>query len=299
MRLRIKNLYTYVEFEEDDKYLKDIFLKRVHTTIGARQEGFQYSPAYKRGSWDGYVDFYVYEEDKFPTGLLFKIELLLGELQSRYNFQFETIDERDESFLSEEDIDDEITLLDNNIGQITLRDYQYEAVYNSLTFYNGILHSATNCLTKDTLVLTNEGYKTIESIFKESGVNLDSSNKEHDIQYPLINRYGELEYTSKFFINGRQPVKEIKTNKGVNIKATYNHPMLVVEDNEFKWKKVEDLKPKDLLVSRVGDNIFGSDNTIRTEEEAYVLGVVIADGYIGQKHVIDITNDENSIINIV
>lgn len=299
MKLRIKNLYTYVEFEEDDKYLKDIFLKRVHTTIGARQEGFQYSPAYKRGSWDGYIDFYVYEEDKFPTGLLFKVELLLGELQSRYNFQFETIDERDESFLSEEDIDDEITLLDNNIGQITLRDYQYEAVYNSLTFYNGILHSATNCLTKDTLVLTNEGYKTIESIFKESGVNLDSSNKEHDIQYPLINRYGELEYTSKFFINGRQPVKEIKTNKGVNIKATYNHPMLVVEDNEFKWKKVEDLKPKDLLVSRVGDNIFGNDNTIRTEEEAYVLGVVIADGYIGQKHVIDITNDENSIINIV
>ncbi|MGI4323982.1 DEAD/DEAH box helicase family protein, partial [Klebsiella pneumoniae] len=144
MRLRIKNLYTYVEFEEDDKYLKDIFLKRVHTTIGARQEGFQYSPAYKRGSWDGYVDFYVYEEDKFPTGLLFKIELLLGELQSRYNFQFETIDERDESFLSEEDIDDEITLLDNNVGQITLRDYQYEAVYNSLTFYNGIAHLATN-----------------------------------------------------------------------------------------------------------------------------------------------------------
>src|SRR5699024_9698155 len=231
--------------------------------------------------------------------LLFKIELLLGELQSRYNFQFETIDERDESFLAEEDIDDEITLLDNNIGQITLRDYQYEAVYNSLTFYNGILHSATNCLTKDTRILTNQGYKTIETIFTESGVNLDNNSKEHNIQYPLINRYGELEYTSKFFINGKQSVKEIKTNKGVNIKATYNHPILVVENNQFKWKKVEDLKPKDLLVTRVGDNIFGNDNTIKTEEEAYVLGVVIADGYIGQKNVIDITNDENSIINTV
>lgn len=299
MKLIKKNLYTYVKFEEGDVYLKDTFLKHVHKTISARQDGFQYSPQYKNGVWDGYVDFYDYEKDRFPTGLVSKIENLLGELQTRFNFQYEVVDERDECFLAPEDIDKSITLFDNNVGSITLRDYQYEAVYQSLVNYNGIVHSATNCLTKDTRVLTNEGYKTIENIFTESDVNLDSNSKEHSIQYPLINRYGEVEYTSKFFINGKQPVKEIKTNKGINIKATYNHPMLVVEDNQFKWKKVEDLKPKDLLVSRVGDNIFGNDDTIKTEEEAYVLGVVIADGYIGQKSVIDITNDEDSIINIV
>jgi hypothetical protein len=156
MKLIVKNLYTYVEFnEEEDAYLKDIFLKRVHKTIGARQDGFQYSMAYKRGAWDGYIDFYVYEENKFPTGLLFKIELLLGELQSRYNFQYEVVDERDESFLAEEDIDKEIKLLDNNVGQITLRDYQYEAVYNSLTFFNGVCHQATNAGSNALLVRNN------------------------------------------------------------------------------------------------------------------------------------------------
>lgn len=144
MKLNVKNLYTYVKFEEGDFYLKDVFLKRVHKTIGARQDGFQFSPAYKRGSWDGYIDFYDYEENKFPTGLLPKVEELLGELQTRYSFQYEIEYNRDESFLAEEDIDPEIKLLDSNIGQITLRDYQYEAVYNSLTFYNGILHVATN-----------------------------------------------------------------------------------------------------------------------------------------------------------
>ena len=144
MKLNVTNLYTYLEFEEGDKYLKDIILKRMHTVLGARQEGFQYSPAYKRGSWDGIVDFYDYSEDKFPTGLLPKVQELLGELQTRYNFQYDTTYNKTESFLAEEDIDDEVKLLDNKVGQITLRDYQYEAVYNSLVFQNGILHSATN-----------------------------------------------------------------------------------------------------------------------------------------------------------
>ena len=144
MKLIVKNLYTYVNFEEGDYYLKDVFLKRVHKTIGARQDGFQFSPAYKRGSWDGYVDFYDYEENKFPTGLLPKVTNLLGELQTRYSFQYDIEYQRDESFLAEEDIDEEITLLDNNVGEITLRGYQYEAVYNTLTYYNGIVHVATN-----------------------------------------------------------------------------------------------------------------------------------------------------------
>ncbi|QDJ97603.1 DNA helicase [Staphylococcus phage PALS_1] len=302
MRLRIKNLYTYVEFEEDDKYLKDIFLKRVHTTIGARQEGFQYSPAYKRGSWDGYVDFYVYEEDKFPTGLLFKIELLLGELQSRYNFQFETIDERDESFLAEEDIDDEITLLDNNIGQITLRDYQYEAVYNSLTFYNGIAHLATNggkCISKDSVILTTEGYKTLEEIFNEKGISLDNKEEVVPIKYPLINRYGEVEYTSYFTKNGLRKTKKIKTDRGIEVVNTYNHPLLVREGHNFVWKNTEDIKEGDILVSRKGDNQFGTDKTIVSTEEAYVLGCMIADSYMGVDHRLSFSNDKEELLKAV
>ena len=302
MRLRIKNLYTYVEFEEDDKYLKDIFLKRVHTTIGARQEGFQYSPAYKRGSWDGYVDFYVYEEDKFPTGLLFKIELLLGELQSRYNFQFETIDERDESFLAEEDIDDEITLLDNNIGQITLRDYQYEAVYNSLTFYNGIAHLATNggkCLSKDSKILTPEGYKTLGDIFNENGLSLSAKEEVTPIKYPLINRYGEIEYTSHFTKNGLRRTRRIKTDRGIELNNTYNHPLLVLEGHDFVWKNTEDIKEGDILISRKGDNKYGKDSTITSEEEAFVLGCMIADSHMGLNYRLSFSNDKEELLQAV
>ena len=302
MKLHVKNLYTYIEFEEGDTYLKDIVLKRMHTTIGARQEGFQYSPAYKRGSWDGYVDFYEYDKDRFPTGLLSKVQDLLGELQTRYNFQYETINEKDESFLAEEDIDKKIDLLDYNIGKITLRDYQYQAVYNSLTFYNGILHIATNggkCISMDSMILTPEGYKSLKEIFETQGIKVDNKEKVIELEYPLINRYGEIEYTSHFTKNGDKPTKKIKTEKGIEINSTYNHPLLVREGFNFLWKKSEDIKEGDILVSRVGDHQFGSNSTVGSEDEAYALGCMIADSYLGSPSRLSFSNDKKEILDKV
>lgn len=298
MKLHVKNLYTYIEFEEGDSYLKDIILKRMHTTLGARQEGFQYSPAYKRGQWDGYIDFYEYDRDRFPTGLLFKVQELLGELQSRYNFQYGITDERDESFLAEEDIDKEINLLDDNVGQITLRDYQYDAVFNSLTYFNGILHISTNggkCISKDSVILTTEGYKTLEEIFNEKGISLDNKEEVVPIKYPLINRYGEVEYTSYFTKNGLRKTKKIKTDRGIEVVNTYNHPLLVREGHNFVWKNTEDIKEGDILVSRKGDNQFGTDKTIVSTEEAYVLGCMIADSYMGVDHRLSFSNDKEEL----
>ncbi|AXF38555.1 intein-containing DNA helicase precursor [Staphylococcus phage Twillingate] len=302
MKLHVKNLYTYIEFEEGDSYLKDIILKRMHTTLGARQEGFQYSPAYKRGQWDGYIDFYEYDRDRFPTGLLFKVQELLGELQSKYNFQYGITDERDESFLAEEDIDKEINLLDDNVGQITLRDYQYDAVFNSLTYFNGILHISTNggkCISKDSVILTTEGYKTLEEIFNEKGISLDNKEEVVPIKYPLINRYGEVEYTSYFTKNGLRKTKKIKTDRGIEVVNTYNHPLLVREGHNFVWKNTEDIKEGDILVSRKGDNQFGTDKTIVSTEEAYVLGCMIADSYMGVDHRLSFSNDKEELLKAV
>jgi len=302
MKLHVKNLYTYIEFEEGDSYLKDIILKRMHTTLGARQEGFQYSPAYKRGQWDGYIDFYEYDRDRFPTGLLFKVQELLGELQSRYNFQYGITDERDESFLAEEDIDKEINLLDDNVGQITLRDYQYDAVFNSLTYFNGILHISTNggkCISMDSMILTTEGYKSLQEIFETQGVKVDNKEKVIELKYPLINRYGEVEYTSHFTKNGEKPTKRIKTNKGIELVNTYNHPLLVREGFNLKWKKSEDIEVGDILVSRVGDRQFGNNNTVENEEEAYALGCMVADSYLGSYSRLSFSNDKKEILDRV
>lgn len=144
MKLYLQNIYTYVEFEGGEEQLRDIFRKRVHRHIGVKQQGYQYVMAYKLRKWDGYTDFYEFEEDRFPSGLLSQVEDLLYDIQNVISFQFTVIDERSEAFIEPKDIDKEVKLLDNNVGSITLRDYQQEALEKSIENYNGIIHAATN-----------------------------------------------------------------------------------------------------------------------------------------------------------
>lgn len=292
MKLYLQNIYTYVEFGGNEETLREVFRKRVHTHIGVRAQGYQFSKAFKLKKWDGYTDFYEFDKDRFPSGLLEQVKELLYDLQNRYTFQFDVVDERSEAFLEPEDITKEIKLLDNKVGTITLRDYQQEAVEESLVKYNGIVNAATNCLTKDTPLLTNKGYKTIEEIFIEKDIPLGAKKAEYLIKYPLINRYGEEEKTSKFFVNGIQDVFKVVTWEGKEIKATANHPLLVLDDGELMWKKIEDLTTEDYLVSRLNTQVYGEDERVIDYFEAYCIGLLVADGSYNRKGELEFSNDE-------
>lgn len=302
MKLYLQNIYTYVEFEGGEEQLRDIFRKRVHRHIGVKQQGYQYVMAYKLRKWDGYTDFYEFEENRFPSGLLSQVEDLLYDIQNVISFQFTVIDERSEAFIDPEDIDKEVKLLDNNVGSITLRDYQQEALEKSIENYNGIIHAATNagkCLSKDSMILTQEGYKSLEEIFKENNISLSEKEEVLSIEYPLINRYGEVEYTSYFTKNGNRKTKKIITDRGIELNNTYNHPLLVLEGHSFIWKKTENINEGDILVSRKGDNKFGTDKTVSSAEEAYVLGCMIADSYRGVDYRLSFSNDKEELLDAV
>ncbi len=288
MKLRIKNLFTYVEFEEDDKYLKDIFLKRVHTTIGARQQGFQFSPAYKRGSWDGYIDFYVYEEDKFPTGLLHRVELLLGELQSRYNFQYSKIDERSESFLAPEDIDKEIKLLDNKIGQITLREYQYQAVYESLVNFNGVLKIATNggkteCASGiiDQLLPQLEKGETVAFFTGSTEIFHQSADRLKERLNIPIGKIGAGKFDVKqvnvvmiptLNANMKDPTEGLKVTPKQNISKKIAKEVLPKFEGGKNQKRFMDMylkqfEPKTKVDQKVKDELINIYNTSKSDQE--------------------------------
>lgn len=302
MKLYLQNIYTYVEFEGGEEQLRDIFRKRVHRHIGVKQQGYQYVMAYKLRKWDGYTDFYEFEEDRFPSGLLSQVEDLLYDIQNVISFQFTVIDERSEAFIDPKDIDKEVKLLDNNVGSITLRDYQQEALEKSIENYNGIIHAATNagkCISIDSMLMTTEGYKSLREIFESKGVEVNSTEDTIEMEYPLINRYGEVENTSHFTKNGLKPTKDIETSKGIKLINTYNHPLLIREGFSFVWKNTEDIKPGDILVSRVGDNYYGTDNTVKTTEEAYALGCMIADSYLGSETSLDFSNDKQVLFNLM
>lgn len=144
MKLYLQNIYTYVEFDSTEEQIREVFRKRIHTHIGVRAQGYQFVRAFKLKKWDGYTDFYEFDKDRFPSGLLTQVQELLYDLQNRYSFQFSVIDERSEAFLEPKDIEKEVKLLDNKNGTITLRDYQQEALEQSLINFNGILNISTN-----------------------------------------------------------------------------------------------------------------------------------------------------------
>lgn len=153
------------------------------------------------------------------------------------------------------------------------------------------------CLTEDNYILTSFGYKTIKEIFNENGLKTYCSNKIVPIKYPLINKDGVIEYTKNFTFNNRRPVKKITTRTGLNLTGTYNHPLLVLNNQGvIVWKLVKDIVPGDYLVTRKGDNI-ASDQELVNTDEAFLLGMFIADATF-QKNKIIFTND-NPIIKTI
>lgn len=156
------------------------------------------------------------------------------------------------------------------------------------------------CLTADTKVLTPVGYKSIADVFKEKGLEPNLGMKTVEVTYPLVNRYGKVENTTHFTINGKRKVKKLVTRTGSEIKGTYRHPLLVVNNyGVMVWKHIEDIVEGDFLVLRRGDNISSEEsNDSITEEQAIVLGALVADGYFG-KHEVTFTKNNAELMKIV
>ncbi|MCB5366927.1 DEAD/DEAH box helicase family protein [Collinsella aerofaciens] len=280
MKVIIGTMYTYVDFESDT-LLQEKVHSIMHKEMGVKVDGAFYSRAYRAGVWDGITDFYDMKEDKFHTGLL---QLFLSGMrklkESDPTITYTIEDERPRPLLHHDSIDEEIVLGNGDEDPITLRDYQYEAVKKVFEEQVGIVNAATNsgkCVTKFSNLLTSEGIMTVEEFFNRAGYKAET--KEEVVPYTgdikLVNRYGKLEKPSHLTFNGMKPVRKIVTDSGLEEKVTYNHPLLVVTENgSFEWRKAEDIKVGDFLVTRLGDNVYGSDTTVANEEEAYYLGAL-------------------------
>lgn len=149
MRLVIDVMHTQIRFDENEGSLRSTIHKVMHEELGVKADGYQFSPAYKSGYWDGIIDFYNKDNDTFPTGLLPKVEEILGRLQTAmgsrgFMFQFEIIDDRPDKFMEVEEMDSEIKLNGDNGEIITLRDYQYDSVKSIIEKQTGIINVATN-----------------------------------------------------------------------------------------------------------------------------------------------------------
>ena len=258
MELVLDNSYTRINFTEGDEF-KKIVEEELHYKLGVKQEGYVYSPAYKNGHWDGIIQFYEPDKQRFPTGLVPKVEEILGELQERINFTYTINDDRPDAFVPLDELPDKVTLLDDEVGEITLRDYQYDAFRSTLEHRMSVLHLATNagkCITSDSVLDTDKGKLTLQKFFEKAGYELGIEEKvvRYTGDLALINRYGKPEKPSHLTFNGERETVILETiyQKGSNnIQATENHPLLTYdfEDKKFSWKLVRDIEISDFLVS--------------------------------------------------
>jgi len=129
-KLIIDNVFTKVESSDVD------LLNFIDSELAIKDKRCFFDPEFKNGRWDGYVRFFNRDTKTFPTGLLYKL-LDLPEND------FELVDNRK---YTKRVIPAEIDLYEPDApeGKITLRDYQYLAVYNAMDKLRGIVHAATN-----------------------------------------------------------------------------------------------------------------------------------------------------------
>ena len=84
------------------------------------------------------------------------------------------------------------------------------------------------CLSKGTLVATEKGLIAIEKLKNKIGIKIYTDDKD-----------GKL---TGWFDNGKKNALKFVTESGFEIKATPNHPMRTVENNQYTWKSVKDFK---------------------------------------------------------
>jgi protein RecA len=157
--------------------------------------------------------------------------------------------------------------------------------------------SSGKCLTKDNYVLTaNDGYLTVEEIFLKNELIPFNVTKAIEKEYSLVNENGEPENTTHFTFNAKKKILKIVTESGFVHKITHNHPLKVIDKSGIVvWKKGFQLKESDYLVG-TRCCFFGNKNV--SFGEAYMIGLLIADGSLQEKR-IGVTNDDVDVLNFI
>jgi ribonucleoside-diphosphate reductase alpha chain len=104
------------------------------------------------------------------------------------------------------------------------------------------LLAPTGCLTGDTLVTTDRGLTRLAEIGDIYG------DRWQDLDLMVSTDEGPRRAT-RFFVNGEEPTRRIKTEGGYQIQGTVTHRVKVVDPatGTWVWKRLADIAPGDVL----------------------------------------------------
>jgi len=112
------------------------------------------------------------------------------------------------------------------------------------------LLAPTGCLTGDTLVTTDRGLVRLAELGDVYG------DRWQDIELVVSTDEGPRRAT-KFFVNGEEPTRAIRTEGGYAIQGTLTHRVKIVDaqSGAWAWRRLADIAPGDLLPLQMGGSL--------------------------------------------
>jgi len=134
------------------------------------------------------------------------------------------------------------------------------------------LLAPTGCLTADTLVTTDRGLVRLGEIGDVYG------DRWQNLDLTISTDEGPRSAT-KFFVNGEEPTRRIRTEGGYKIQGTLTHRVKVVNlaTGAWDWKRLADIAPGDVLPMQM--------RTLVGEPRLVPLPVLDQAYYAGDRHV--------------
>ncbi len=154
--------------------------------------------------------------------------------------------------------------------------------------------SSGKCLVADTYVWSDRGLETIAEVFERAGTKTTCTSRVTDISeldIRLVNERGSLEGVAALTHNNRKPVLRIRLRSGRTISVTHNHPLRVMNERGFVvWREAGQIKPGDTLLSALFGAKEASAGDGLSEDEAVLLGYLVAEGSLSSRNAIRFTN---------
>jgi superfamily II DNA or RNA helicase len=254
-------------------------------------DGFKHMPAYKNGTWDGKIRLFNIKTREIFVGLLHHV---LAFAKSR---DYEVIlndsikndvsvdDSIDNNVTTDQIIDFASSLLISSRGNnISLRDYQADAIVHGINSKRAVLISPTGCLSgntkiqakvKDALIDRPMSY-TMKEIY---------DMYQNNVNISIHTQYGYKNIIGAYTKEG--PGRIINYNDGSNTVGHVNHKILI--KNNFhteKFTNLVDIKIGDIAYSPVGSDkmVIGNnecpyskwyDFSVNHESESYIQNGIL------------------------
>ena len=168
----------------------------------------------------------------------------------------------------------------------TIASLQFESGYPYIVFEDNVnrpnpiagkISFSNLCVTGDTRILTDKGYRRMDDLYEtQEAVRVQSDRRAVTGD---LDQWGiDVKDSSPVFKTGQsKPVYEVTTLEGHSIRATDYHKFIVadIDSGRAVEKRLHELEPGDMVLLQGGEGVYGD---VHQPDLAYLAGLITTDG---------------------